>query len=125
MYMTNVWYLEPKDFDNEDIRTLKQSVCQGKPCIVMVQSMGCGHCSNNKPLFDELSKNNNNIVCLTAPSDDKEYGMMMFLKQSVQKGQISFPGVPVFLFYDKNGKMQPNRTKVGFTKPEELLEMIN
>lgn len=94
-YMTNVPYLEVSDFNGT---MLKQNVNQGKPAVIMVQSLGCGHCSQAKPTFAQFAQSNQNVFGGTIQIDsDPQLGQLV-----AKIAQI--PGVPVYFGFNRSGQ---------------------
>lgn len=96
--LENVQYIEPSDF-NADM-SLKPYVNNGKPVLVMVQSMNCGHCSSAKPAYQQLF-NNNDLPCVIAAMQVEEFQP---LANKLQQLDPSFGGVPTYWIFGKDGK---------------------
>lgn len=94
--LEGVPYIEPSDF-NPDM-SLKPYVGKGKPVLVMLQSMSCGHCSQAKPAFQELH-NSSSGQFVTATMQLEEFNPEM-----VQKLDPQFRGVPTYWIFDASGR---------------------
>lgn len=121
-YMTNVFYLEPSDF--QSIKKIKPHVSKNRPSLVMLQSIGCGHCKTTKPIINDMaSKVNFNVY--TIPSDDTNFGMRDFLKQAVNQGELNISGVPMFIVYNSAGNLVPSKILMGRQEPSQLTSLMS
>ena len=96
--LIDVIYLEGSDI-NED-GSLKSTVHNSKPVIVMVQGNFCHFCTDAKPDFQKLAQMNSNVTCCTIQIDGEENDKQAALKFKKYGG----PGVPTYFIFDRNGK---------------------
>jgi thiol-disulfide isomerase/thioredoxin len=96
--LVDVIYLEGSDINDDG--SLKSSVHNNKPVIVMVQGNFCHFCTDAKPDFQRLAQTNSNVRCCTVQIDGEEND-----KQAASKFQkYGGRGVPSYFVFDKNGK---------------------
>ena len=97
-YMPGIPYLELSDF-NSDL-SLKESVHQNKPVVVMCQGVFCGYCNMAKPAFMEFAKivNGKVTACTIQIDSEKELGAKLPLLDK------NFQGVPIYLGFNSKGK---------------------
>jgi thiol-disulfide isomerase/thioredoxin len=95
-YMESVPYLEESDFNSN--MSLKPNVTNGKPSVVMCQSLGCGHCTVAKHAFAEFSKKESTVNVYTIQID-AERG----LGNKLTVIDKDFRGVPCYYAFGSDG----------------------
>lgn len=99
-YMKNVPYLEQQDVNSDG--SLKPHVGNGKACVVMVQGLFCGYCTQAKPAFENCSKQSKNVRFVTVQIDggpsEKSAGNL------ITKNDSSYRGVPTYFGFNSQGK---------------------
>ncbi len=110
---------------------LKPEVSRGQPSIVMIQAPYCIYCERAKPEFAKAASlytlyNFYTIEMIAKlPSYEKEQNInakeqkyLDSLEGLIQKYNIDYQGIPLFLIYDSNGKFnrvyKGERTVNGF-----------
>jgi len=100
--MENLPYLEGEDF-NPDM-SLKPHINQGNSCVIMLQSLGCGHCTHAKPAFMDFAKEANIMVATIQIDTEPE------LSKKLNQVDKSFQGIPTYWGFGKNGKYVKTHT---------------
>lgn len=97
--MEQVLYLEEEDVNADG--SLPQSVCQGKPVVVMVQGKFCGYCTQAKPAFKDFANSNDDVKGVTIQMDaspgEKKAAALVTGKDK------SYRGVPAYFGYGADG----------------------
>jgi hypothetical protein len=103
-FMPNVIYLEDSDFVNADgAPAISPEFTQGRPCLVLLQSMSCYHCDNARPAYNELAGQNLNVRICTVQMPGHELSIGPELAQALMS-TAQAQGVPCYMLFDGNGR---------------------
>lgn len=93
-------YLEGGDINPD--ATLKSSVGNGKPVVVMVYGEFCPHCRNAMPAYQQFARDmKNSVVAVAVQIDGEESDKKA--AEALRPVNTS-PGVPSFLGFDNQGR---------------------
>jgi thiol-disulfide isomerase/thioredoxin len=95
-YLTRpVSYLEDSDFNDKGNLT---TIPPNKPVLILIQSLGCYHCTKSKPAFQELAiKHQDRLHCCTIQMDSPK-----MTPQFLKKIPFIYPdlvGFPSYILY--------------------------
>jgi hypothetical protein len=93
-YMPGTLYLESSDFQG---MKLKPEVTGGRKCVIMLQSLGCGHCTNAKPAFHKLSQTVKDTLFCTIQADEQQDIARKLM------GAYKLQGVPAYIGVNSDG----------------------
>jgi len=97
--LVGVAYLEGSDIAPD--ASIKPSVNNGKPVLLMMQSNYCPHCTNAKPAFQELADSLDSVCFATVQTDG---GPLDQMAAKALKSVNTARGVPAYLVFDRQGK---------------------
>lgn len=100
--MNGVPYLEDSDFNPDN--SLKPHVNMGKPCVVMVQGLFCGYCTQAKPAFEQFAHSSQAVKGVTLQIDGGPSEKSA--TKRVQALDKSYRGVPTYLGFGSDGRYQ-------------------
>lgn len=106
-----------KYWDNYTDQSYQAALKSGKPIILDFYADWCAACHEletktfNDPKFIELTKNFN-LIQFDATKESKELQLL--------KKKYNIVGLPTLIFYNKNGKVQPNLTVNEFLTSDQF-----
>lgn len=95
-----VFYLEESDFDAEGNLT---TIPSNKPVFILIQSLGCYHCTQSKPAYHQFAKENPHILCGTIQMDSDK-----MTQEFVNKIKLIYPnliGFPSYILHFNGNKI--------------------
>ena len=102
-YLTHpVFYLEESDFDS--LGNLVTIPSNNKPVFILIQSLGCYHCTQSKPAYHQFAKQNPDILFGTIQMDSDK-----MTREFIEKINFIYPdliGFPSYILHF-NGKKIP------------------
>lgn len=93
--MPGTIYLESTDFQGLN---LDPRLCEGRPCVVMLQALWCGYCTQAKGAYNNL-RNNKDVVFATIQADEQTEIATKLMKAK------NLGGYPAYVGYNGKGEL--------------------